>query len=230
MSLMWYVYSNDAVSGPFSTENIEHGLTQNKWSLESLIWWKGQREWVSVDSWRSDLKNIVLGFRKNIHTTAWYVEHLGTQKGPMYSGDLQSFIQSNGIVGTCRVWTEGMDRWMNVYEITELVQFFGITRRKHPRAPIKTNLLIESNLSKDQNLVVHAGSISAGGLGVRGLNDVKKGDTVCITLQSNLLTDKVQSDAKVVYTSESGFTGLQFTSLKPESATAITNYVNLFQT
>ena len=98
------------------------------------FWWKGQREWVTVETWRTDLKNIVEGFRTNIQTTAWYVEHLGTQKGPMYSRDLQSFIQSNGIVGTCRVWTEGMDRWMNVYEITELVQFFGITRRKHPRA------------------------------------------------------------------------------------------------
>jgi hypothetical protein len=229
MSLIWYVYSNDAVSGPFSTENIEHGLTQKKWSLDSLIWWKGQREWVSVETWRADLKNIVEGFRANIQTTAWYVEHLGTQKGPMYSKDLQSFIQANGIVGTCRVWTEGMDRWMNIYEITELVQFFGITRRKHPRAPIKANLVVESSPTVDKTINAYAGSISAGGLGVRGLHDVKRGDTISIMLKSLLLTDEVKASAKVVYTTENGFTGLEFTNLPTESESIITNYVNIFQ-
>jgi hypothetical protein len=228
MSLIWYVFANDIVSGPFSTENIEKGLTQKQWPVESLIWWKGQREWISLQAWRLDLKNILDGFRTNIQTTPWYVEHLGTQKGPMYSRDLQSFIQSNAIVGDCRVWTEGMERWKNVYEIPELVQFFGITRRKHPRAPIKASLEVQASASEEP-IVVPTGSISTGGLGVRGLTGIMRGQHISVLLKTPLLTDAVLTDAKVVYTMDSGISGLEFTNLSPESASIITEYVTQFK-
>lgn len=227
MSLIWYIYSNDAVSGPFSTENVEQGLTQNKWSMQSLIWWKGQREWVSVDTWRTDLKNILHNFRTNIQTTAWYVEHLGTQKGPMYSKDLHSFIQVNGIAGSCRVWTDGMETWKSVYEITELVQFFGITRRKHARAPIKANITVQTNAIEEVS--AHAGSISAGGLGVRGLSSVKQGDSISVLLKSPLLIREVKAEAKIVYTTEGGVTGIEFMNLPKESASIISDYVSQFE-
>lgn len=223
MSLIWYIYSNDIVSGPFSTENIEEGLHENKWSSASLIWWKGQRDWVPIDMWRKNLNSILDTLKTNVKTTAWYLEYLGTQKGPMNSKELQQFVQSNGIIGSCRVWTNGMERWMNIFEITELVEYFGITRRKHPRAPIKGELFITPET------IGHLGSISEGGLGVTGLNDAVVGDEISFTIKSPLLTQPIDASARIVYSYIGGYTGLEFKSLKKELQEIIIGYVNQFK-
>lgn len=228
MNLIWYIYSNNIVSGPFSTEGVEAGLQDNTWSGSALIWWKGQREWVSIDTWRQDLKNILESLRTNIQTTAWYVEHLGTQKGPMSIKDLQQYIQTNGIIGSCRVWTNGMDKWMSVFQINELVNQFGITRRKHQRAPFKGDLIVTAP-NAQETLIAHPGSISAGGLGVRGLETVKTGDDLSLQLKSPLLIQEVKSLARVVYTNIGGYTGLEFKTLSPEYESIITDYVKQFK-
>lgn len=228
MGQIWYIYFNEVVSGPFSTESIESGLAQNKWSMDALIWWKGQREWVAIDDWRKDLKNIQESIKTNAKTTAWYVEHLGAQKGPMNAKELHSYVQSNGIGTTCRVWAEGMERWMNIFEINELVQLFGITRRKHDRAPFSGELIVK-NESNPEILIAKAGSISAGGLGARGLDKVQKGESLSIQINSPLLIKEISSSAKVVYSNPGGFTGLEFEKLQPNFASIINDYVKQFK-
>lgn len=229
MSLIWYIYSNDIVSGPFSTENVETGLEQKKWSEQAMIWWKGQREWVSVETWRKDLKIILESLKSNILTTAWYAEYLGTQKGPMNSKELFSFVQSNGIIGSCRVWSVGMDRWMTIFEIPELVTYFGITRRKHARAPFKGDLLIKKASNINDTLIAQAGSISTGGLGVKGLDTITTGEDVNLQLKSPLLVQGIQTNAVVVYTNIGGYTGLEFKDLPKEYESIISDYVNQFK-
>lgn len=229
MSQIWYIYSNDIVSGPFSTENIENGLVQNKWSMESLIWWKGQRDWVPIETWRKDLKNILESLKTNIQTTAWYLEYLGTQKGPMNSKELYQFVQSNGIIGSCRVWANGMERWMNIFEINDLIEHFGITRRKHPRAPIKGELVIKNPDNTDQSFVGHLGSISAGGLGVTGLEKITVGDSISFSVQSPLLAQKINTSARIVYSYIGGYTGLEFKNLTKEFEDLIASYVGQFK-
>lgn len=229
MSLIWYIYSNDIVSGPFSTENVESGLEQKKWSDQAMIWWKGQREWVSIEVWRKDLSNILESLKSNIQTTAWYVEYLGTQKGPMNSRELLSFAQSNGVIGSCRVWSVGMDRWTTIFEIPELVAYFGITRRKYARAPFKGDLLIKKSSNIQDTLIAHAGSISAGGMGVKGLDTIQIGEDINLQLQSPLLIQGIQTNAVVVYTNIGGYTGLEFKDLPKEFESIITDYVNQFK-
>ncbi|MES2769027.1 MAG: GYF domain-containing protein [Bdellovibrionota bacterium] len=228
MSLIWYIYFNDVVSGPFSTESVEAGLDQKKWSNQALIWWKGQRDWVSIDVWRKDLSTILESLRNNIQTVAWYAEYLGTQKGPMNSKELQNFVQTNGIIGSCRVWHVGMDRWMSIFEIPELVTYFGITRRKHPRAPFKGDLLLKKASDINDTLIAHAGSISAGGMGVRGLETVRTGEDVNLQLKSPLLEQGIQTNAVVVYKDLGGYTGLEFRDLPKEFESIIVDYVNQF--
>lgn len=228
MNQIWYIYSNDIVSGPFSTENIESGLMQDKWSMQSLIWWKGQREWVSIEAWRKNLKTILDGLRTNIQTTAWYLEYLGTQKGPMNSKELYQFVQSNGIIGSCRVWANGMERWMNIFEIRDLVEYFGITRRRHSRAPIKGQLTID-NLESDNSLIGNVESISAGGLGVTGLEQINVGAEISFHIKSPLLAQNINTSAQIVYSYIGGYTGLEFRNLTKEYEDIISSYVNQFK-
>jgi hypothetical protein len=166
-------------------------------------------------------------FKTRIQKSVWYVEHLGIQKGPMNSTDLQSYIVSAGILNSCRVWTVGMDRWMHVYEIPDLVEFFGVSRRKTARAPIKGQLLIKKN---DSVIEGKAGSISVGGLGFRDINGLSTGDHISLTLKSPLLVMPIHSQGKIVYTSEQGFNGLQFNLLTAETESMISDYVKKFQT
>jgi hypothetical protein len=228
MSLIWYIYSNDIVSGPFSTESIEAGLKENKWTNEAMIWWKGQREWVSIETWRKNFQSIVDGFKTNIQQLAWYVEHLGAQKGPMNVKELHSYILANGIIGSCRVWTNGMEKWTSIFEINELVNYFGITRRKHPRAPFKGDFMVRLENSENQ-IAAYPGSISAGGLGVKNLEDVNVGDLLAWKIKSPLLSKEIEGRARVVYTNIGGYTGLEFQELDPDYISVIKSYVDQFK-
>lgn len=229
MNLIWYIYSNDIVSGPFSTENVESGLSQSKWSNQAMIWWKGQRDWVSIETWRKDLAKILESLKSNIQTMAWYAEYLGTQKGPMNAKELFNFVQINGILGSCRVWAVGMERWTTIFEIPELVAYFGITRRKHPRAPFKGELIIKKETNINDSLIAHAGSISAGGMSIKGLDAINIGENINLQLKSPLLTQGIQSNAIVVYTNIAGYTGLEFKDLPEEFESIITSYTNQFK-
>ena len=230
MSLLWYIYSNDLVSGPFSTESGVSGIEQKKWSTEALIWWKGQRDWVPVEAWRKDLANIMLSVKTNIQNMAWYVEFLGAQKGPMNAKELLSFVHTNKIMGNCRVWHVGMDRWMTIFEIPELVTYFGITRRKNARAPFKGDLIIKKASDLNDTHIAHAGSISTGGMGVKGLEDVKAGEDVNLQLKSPLLVQGIQTNAVIVYANLGGYTGIEFKNLPKELELIISDYVNQFKT
>lgn len=223
--MIWYIFSNDVVSGPFSTENIESGLDQKKWPMQSLIWWKGQRDWVAIEAWRKDLKSILDGLKTNVQTTAWYLEYLGTQKGPMNSKELYQFVQANGVIGSCRVWANGMERWMNIFEISELVSYFGLTRRKHPRAPMKGELIIAGV----ENSVCNIGSISIGGLGITGLEKPDIGSEILFTVKSPLLSENIDTSARVVYSDIGGYTGLEFKGLSKEFEGIINSYVDQFK-
>ncbi len=227
MEERWFIYFKDLVSGPYSTQIIEDGLKSKKWNSESLIWWKGQKEWISILEWQSALSHILESFKSPVQKSIWYVEHLGMQKGPMNSTELQVYIFASGILSSCRVWTVGMDSWMNVFEVPDLAEFFGISRRRFPRAPIKGQVVI-----KKQDLIIEgpAGSISSGGLGFRDITGLDAGDEISLTLKSPLLIAPIHSQGKVVYTADRGFTGLEFKLLQAESESTILDYVKRFQT
>lgn len=227
MTAYWFIYSKDVVSGPFTTDKVESGLKANLWTHNCMIWWKGQKEWITITEWQRSLPQIIDTFKTRIQKSVWYVEHLGIQKGPMNSPDLQTYIMSTGILNSCRVWTVGMDRWMHVYEIPDLVEFFGVSRRKAARAPIKGQLIIKKN---DAIIEGTAGSISVGGLGFRDLTGLLPGDHISLTLKSPLLVMPIHSQGKIVYTADQGFTGLQFNLLTAESESTISDYVKKFQT
>ncbi len=228
MSLIWYVYSNDIVSGPFSTESIETGLQEHKWTEEAMIWWKGQRDWVSLDTWKKNLSTILDSFKTNIQTLAWYVEHLGAQKGPMGIKELYNYIQNHGILGNCRVWTNGMDRWTSIFEINELVNYFGVTRRKHPRAPFKGEMLVTPQSLKT-SIAAQPGTISIGGMGIKGLEKVSVGEQLQLEIKSPLIAQPILGQAQVVYTNIGGYTGIEFKEIKSEYIDFINGYVKQFK-
>ncbi len=225
MKSVWFVFSNEIVSGPYTAENIELGLTKGRWSTDSLIWWKGQREWITIKEWKENLPQIQEGFKSKVQRSTWYVEFLGVQKGPLSWIELKEFIMVTRNIAQVRMWTMGMKKWATVYEMPEVAKQLDITRREHPRAPIQGEAFVKRGA---EDFVCHAAEIGEGGMGLKNVPHLIKGDVVYVTLKSPLLVNPIQSKATVVYTGKGGYTGLQFENLHAESRATIIDYVRQF--
>lgn len=224
---LWFVYSNEIVSGPFTTENIEHGLSRGRWSLTSLIWWKGHREWITIKKWQENLPQILDTFKTKVQRSTWYVEYLNVQKGPLSWMELKDLITATRNMSQIRLWTMGMKKWATIYEIPEVAKHLEVSRREFPRAPIQGEATIKRG---NEEVICHVAEIGEGGIGLKNVSHLNKGDEIIVTVRSHLLVAPIQGKAVVVYTGKGGYTGLQFDGLNAENRATIIDYVRQFNT
>jgi hypothetical protein len=226
MEKRWFIYSNEIVKGPFSTQEVEQGLDTKKWAPDSLVWWKGQRDWITLQSWQSGLEEILKRVdRKSTHSV-WYTEQLGIQKGPMTWTDLIQYLVTVKNPANVRVWTVGQEHWAPLFHYEEIVSELGITRRSFPRAPIVGKVIVHRD---NKEVTASISSISEGGLGITDQHIFYKGETVQISIESPLLVSPVRSHAQVVYCNREGVTGFQFINMHAESKVTVIDYVRQFQ-
>lgn len=58
MEKIWFIYSNDVVSGPYTTQELKSDIILGKWLADAEVWWKGQEEWLAIDKWYLNLDTI----------------------------------------------------------------------------------------------------------------------------------------------------------------------------
>lgn len=225
MKRAFFIYKDNVVNGPFTSESVESGLQKGQWNLDSTIWWKGQREWVSVKYWKEHLTEILESFKNKVQRSVWYVEYLGVQKGPLGWVELKELIQQTKSLSQIRLWTMGMKKWSTVFEIPEVAKQLDVTRREYSRAPIQGEVTVKRG---NEEINCQAAEIGEGGLGIKNANDLNRGDIVYIILKSPLLINPIQSKATVVYSAKNGYTGLQFENIHIESKSTIIDYVRQF--
>ena len=68
-------------------------------------------------------------------------------------------------------------------------------------------------------------TISAGGCGLTGVQDLKSGTEVLATLKTEAFYRELKLKAEVRYVSDSGFTGLMFSTINSEDKAVIINYI-----
>ena len=144
----------------------------------------------------------------------------------MNATELQSYITANGLLGSCRVWTTGMEKWMQIFELPDLIEFMGITRRKSPRAPIKGEVVIQT---PDKQIVTQLGTISEGGIGTTKTEGLTKGTNCDLVVKSPMLISPIHTKAQVVYANPKGNSGFQFQNLQAESQSIIVSFVKQFK-
>ncbi len=225
MKRAFFIYTNDVVSGPFTVENVDLGLQTGRWTNDSMIWWKGQREWIAVKAWKENINDILESFKNRVQRSVWYVEYLGVQKGPLGWVELKDMIIQTRSLTQIRLWTIGMKKWATVFEIPDVAKQLNVSRREYPRAPIQGEVFVKRGT---EELICHAAEIGEGGLGIKNAADLNKGDIVYVTLKSPLLINHIQSKATVVYTAKGGYTGLQFENIHVEAKSTIIDYVRQF--
>ena len=226
MEKLWFIYSQEEVSGPFTTHDIESFLSRGEFTEAHLIWWKGQKNWITVGEWRTHLSAIMESLHKKPQEAVWFAEQKGAQKGPLSLDQIVDFLKTLESLENTHTWRQGMDRWANLFEIEEIVEKLGLQRRKSPRAPIVGKVLFQRN---NQEVEGQISEISSGGFGMAKSQGVELNEIVQVFINSPLLTTTIRATAKVVYITQKGYTGFQFENLHVESKSAIMEYVRQFQ-
>ncbi|RYZ65416.1 MAG: hypothetical protein EOP09_14305, partial [Proteobacteria bacterium] len=229
MSISWFLYSDDVVTGPFSTEDVNVKLQSGVVSPHSFIWWKGQREWIQITVWSQQLPTILraIDFSSQLNPV-WYIEMAGSRLGPITQTELVSHLKSLRDLTKVKLWAVGMPAWANIFELHDVMDLIGISRRENERAPLMGNVTITRTSDAPRTYTLRSASISAGGVGMVGSNDLRPGDEIELVINSAHLGAVLHARGKVLYINSKNFVGVQFSHPQAEMVSVISDYVKKF--
>ncbi|MFN8945297.1 MAG: PilZ domain-containing protein [Pseudobdellovibrionaceae bacterium] len=229
MTNRWYLLLDGHVVGPMTESEIDQKVTSPLDPVnqsETLIWGKGFPEWVQYSQWKTE-KNQILQEEsvKSPKDPLWkYKSHGITSQWMALSELLQSLKQLDDISQT-QVSRDDNDSWRDVYQVAQLVDHLGITRRAHPRVPIMGTLEMELPTGAITARVI---SISEGGVGITDVRGVSLGQKFKAQLKSPNLFATINCNCEVVYVGQDGYAGIKFHNLNSEYHGAIIEYVKKF--
>ena len=228
MAKLWFIYTNNVVSGPFTTEQVHERIQSGACPRESFIWWKGQREWLSVTTWEQQLEKIVKADQSKSENPIWYVDQGQNPVGPLTENEMLETLRGNTDLSRVRLWSVGMAKWTNVFELPEVMDQMGISRREHERAPLMGQVAVTRTTDVPQTFMAAAGSVSISGMGLNGAHALKKGDEVQLVVKSHEFPQAMHFHGTVVYVTSQGYAGIKFSKVHPESQSLIFDYVKKF--
>lgn len=227
-SKIWFVYHRDIVAGPFDTEAVKQQIAAGRWSEDTFIWWKGQREWMPIRLWESQLAQILRTETDKSQSAIWYVDTTGSPVGPLTQTEMLSHLHGIKNPAKVRLWSVGMNKWTNLFELHEIMDHLGMSRREHDRAPLMGTVAI-SRMSEDATaMIARAASISVGGMGINDGHGLTRGDNVQLVIKSSEFAQPIRTRATTVYVTAQGFAGLRFANTAPEALSLIHDYVRKF--
>ncbi|MCB0357651.1 MAG: DUF4339 domain-containing protein [Bdellovibrionales bacterium] len=218
----WFIYVDEEVSGPFPTEVIEKQIETGELGSQCLIWGQPQQEWKSPSWWRNNLHSLMSSHIPPKKSKQWHFVVDEISHGPMSRDELIDCLKVLDEKTKVLVWTNGMSDWQPLYEVEDLMNDVGISRRQHPRAHIMGQLIVQK---QDQTFIGQLKTISAGGCGFQGVEGLKVGSEVKITIKSDAFYKDVSAQAEIRYISKTGFIGVKFLAINSEDKANIINFV-----
>ncbi len=222
--IKWFTFLDGQVSGPFIKEDLEAKMNSNP---NYLIWGRGQTEWLALDKFlvfQRDSVQMTQKLKGSIDRL-WKIRVSGQELQPMNHDQMIDFLKLQKDLGEIQLWTEGYSDWKDIYQIHKIMDELGVSRRQHPRVPIMGSLTCEGASGQITARVL---SISEGGLGVTDAPQMKIGEKFKTVLKSPNLYGPIHSTVEVVYIGSDSYAGMKFTSIHPESKSAIIEYVKKF--
>lgn len=228
MEKIWFVYSNQVVTGPLDVEQVKSRLTQGEWAKDACVWWKGQREWVAIANWESQLARIIEAGTKTA-SPIWYLEvGDGSPQGPLTIDETLQNLRGISSLAKVRLWSAGMDEWLPIYEIPYVMDLLGISRRSNERAPLMSSVVVSRPSVGLGPVAVNASSISVGGMGLSGAHDLRRGDQCQMFVKCGEFPSGLHVHGEVVYVTVAGYAGIKFSHAHPEAQSLIYDYVRKF--
>jgi len=229
MQLEWFVYYKNSVLGPFTTDDVHSQLNSGKLSEDSFIWWKGEKDWVPVEKWKTEYPEIIKRLEEHFNVE-WKIKTADTTTPYMSFDDCVQFfknVELNNNIFICKKSRVSED-WESIFTNTIFLNALEMTRRKFPRVPIVATAKISKSDSKFSYLV-KVNIIGQGGIGVSGLGkNFPTGTNVEVKLESPSLPVTIHAEGRVVYHTKDSVTGIEFEGINAESESSIIEYVNRF--
>jgi len=218
----WFLYHNEVVSGPFSTEEVKSLAAQRQVEESSLIWGRLQKEWKPLRWWMVELPSLLSRHTEVKDSRLWHYAQEGNSHGPFTRDDLITRLKDVELDQNVLVWTKGMKAWAPIFEFHDLLDEIGINKRQFPRAEIEGRVTVKLPTKAVEGVLI---TISEGGFGANGLTDMSIGQVVSVEVISDAFYDTIHAKAEVRYITESGYVGFKFQHINMESRGAIIQYV-----
>ena len=229
MAHAWFLYIDNVVSGPFDTDQVKSKIRELDLKAKCFIWWKGQREWIPVSAWERDLESILKAATTPDKKPIWYVDMGGAKPaGPLTQQEMIDVIKSARELERVRLWAIGMKQWQSIFELHDVLERVGISRREVPRAPLMGTVAVNRISEPPKGFLVKAASISVAGMGIAEASDLRRGDEVSLLIKSHDLKSQIHVRGEVVYVTPSGHAGIRFHKIQPEAQSIIHDYVKRF--
>lgn len=228
MLIEWFVYHKNSVHGPFSTTDVNAQLASGKFSQESFIWWKGEKDWIPIDEWQNNYSAIVKKLESH-YNVEWKIKTSNDITDPMSFDDCIEFLKTVNLkTGVFICKKDIIDAWENIFTNAIFLNALEMTRRKFPRVPVVGTAKISKSGSKFSYLV-KINVIGEGGIGVTGLvKNFSTGSVIDIKIEAPNFTNPIFAEGTIVYHTPDGVSGLEFSIINAEGRAAIIEYVNRF--
>jgi hypothetical protein len=196
-----------------------------------LAWQPSMKEWLPVKEILKEPKSFMpqqnieepaIGNRKTLWSLKTPLQERENLSYPELLKILRDLISFDDVW----IWSKGYPSWLSVFEVPQIIDDLGISRRKHPRAPISGKIFVGD---QGQAIEGRLQSISEGGVGARELPALALGSTHSITIKSPALFSPVNATAEVVFVDPAlKLVGFKFCSLGHEARSLISEYISKF--
>lgn len=228
MNPAWFLYTGGAVTGPFTTDDVKAKLRAGNIAAGTYIWWKGQRDWIAIDTWENKVNQMMKNVSDVPTKPIWYADIAGTQKGPVTLTELMQILKPVSQLNKVRLWSVGMEKWTSVFEVGEVLDMLGLARRENERAPLMGTVAVSRSNDDPRSFLLKNGSISVAGMGFSGQHDLRIGDNVTLLIRSPEFTNSMHLQGDVAYVTGNGYVGVRFDRVHPETQAVIIDYVKRF--
>jgi hypothetical protein len=225
----WFIYAKQIVIGPLATDQVKARIAKGEWRKDVFIWWKGQREWLPLETWEARLPQLAKA-KEKAAAPSWYIDTSGDASlGPMTEDEMIDALRGVSNLARARIWSAEMANWTSVYAVADVMDLLGISRRAHERAPLMGTIIASRPLLGLAPVTLRAASISVSGLGVNGGSDLRTSDSCQLLLKcAEFPTAGIHLQADVIYVMANGYAGLRFEHPSPEAQSLIHDYIKRF--
>ena len=228
MKAQWFIHREGIVHGPFKASEVNDRIAKNEFGADCLVWARGSNEWLPMDQWGVLSAKANEG-SKTVAQRVWYCDSgAGQPAGPLTQNELVDHLKGLNRWDIVSLWGTGLLKWLPLFEVPEVMDLVGISRRENPRAPLLGQIALTTVGSSLPAQVVPALTISIGGFGVKAAGFLQRGDKLQIAIKCREFTTTIHAAGEVLYVSRAGDAGIKFLDLTPETKALIADHVRKF--
>jgi hypothetical protein len=228
MKTLWFIHRDGAVLGPFSGDEVERNIESGSLGPDCLVWARGTNEWSPISEWKS-LSSKIYASQKSSDSRVWYCDSgSGHPIGPLTQGELADHLRGLNRWDIVTLWGTGLVKWLPLFEVPEVMDLVGISRRENPRAPLLGQVALTAVGNNMPAQLLQALTVSVGGFGVKNAGDLNRGDKVQIAIKSPEFSSTVHAIGEIIYVSRTGEAGVKFLDITTENKAIISDHVRRF--